>query len=204
MRPLLDLSERLGRLAFALADGPIERVDVRYAGGADDGVRPLTAAALVGLLEKVVGKGAVNFVNVDHIAGARGIAVNSTRLARHVDYAEYVEIEAWAGGESVRTAGALLGTAHPRIVRIGEFRVDVRPRGVLLILRNHDVPGVIGRVGSALGSAMINIAEYHQARLEKGGEALAAVSVDGMLDDAILKELRSLADVIDVRQVELM
>lgn len=204
MRPLLDLSERLGRLAFALADGPIERVDVRYAGAADDGVRPLTAAALVGLLEKVVGKGAVNFVNVDHIAGARGIAVNSTRLARHVDYAEYVEIEAWAGGGSVRAAGALLGTAHPRIVRIGEFRVDVRPRGVLLILRNHDVPGVIGRVGSALGSAMINIAEYHQARLEKGGEALAAVSVDGMLDDAILKELRSLADVIDVRQVELM
>jgi D-3-phosphoglycerate dehydrogenase len=163
----------------------------------------LTASALVGLLEQVVGKGAANFVNVDHIASSRGIAVNSTRLARHADYSEYVEIETWAGGASVRTAGALLGTAHPRIVRIGAFRVDVQPRGVLLILRNRDVPGVIGRVGSALGSAMINIAEYHQARLEEGGDALAAVSIDGMLSEQVRTELCSLPDVIDVRQVEL-
>jgi D-3-phosphoglycerate dehydrogenase len=88
-------------------------------------------------------------------------------------------------------------------VRIGEFRVDVRPRGVLLILWNRDVPGVIGRVGTALGSAGINIAEYHQSRLEKGGEALAAVRIDGILGDELLGELRSLPDVRNVRQVEL-
>lgn len=203
MRPLFNLAERLGRLAFALADGVIEQIDVRYAGAADDGIRPLTAAALVGLLERVVGKGAVNFVNVDHITTARGIAVNRTRLARHPDYAEYIEIETRAGGGVARAAGALLGTAHPRIVRIGEFRVDVRPRGVLLILWNRDVPGVIGRVGTALGSAGINIAEYHQSRLEKGGEALAAVRIDGILGDELLGELRSLPDVRNVRQVEL-
>lgn len=203
LRPLLDLAERLGRLTFALAGGPIDRVDVRYSGGVEDGVHPITASALVGLLQDVVGRGAVNFVNVDHIAGARGIAVNSTRLARHADYGEYLEVEASSGGRPVLAAGALLGTAHPRIIRIGEFRVDVRPRGYLLILRNRDVPGVIGRVGTALGSAKINIAEYHQARLEAGGEALAAVSVDGILDESILSELRMLPDVIDVRQVEL-
>ncbi len=203
LRPLLDLAERLGRLVLALANGPIERLDVRYAGSADDSIRPITTSALVGMLEPIVGRGAVNFVNVDHIATARGIAVNSTRLARHPDYGEYIEVEAWAAGRPAGAAGALLGTSHSRIVRIGEFHVDVRPRGALLILWNRDVPGVIGRVGSALGSAAINIAEYHQARLEEGGEALAAVSIDGILGDALLRELGSLPDVHEVRQVSL-
>ena len=59
-----------------------------------------------------------------------------------------------------------------RITRIGAFRVDVYPRDTLVILTNRDVPGVIGRVGTLLGEAGVNIAEYHQARLAQGGEAL--------------------------------
>ncbi|MGH7443229.1 MAG: ACT domain-containing protein, partial [Longimicrobiales bacterium] len=83
------------------------------------------------------------------------------------------------------------------------FRVVVHPSGTLLVIRNRDVPGVIGRVGTVLGAAAINIAEYHQARLQAGGEALAAVSVDGRIADAAMAELRALPDVLDARQVEL-
>jgi D-3-phosphoglycerate dehydrogenase / 2-oxoglutarate reductase len=64
-------------------------------------------------------------------------------------------------------------------VRIDRYRIVVQPRGSLLILRNRDVPGVIGRVGTLLGAPGINIAEYHQARMQAGEEALAAISVDG-------------------------
>ncbi len=117
-------------------------------------------------------------------------------------WGEYVEVEVSSAGK-ICVAGALLGTAHPRIVRVGDFRVDIRPRGALVILRNNDVPGVIGRVGSLLGAVGINIAEYHQARLIEGGEALAAISIDGWLDDASLDELRSLPDVREARQVRL-
>jgi hypothetical protein len=86
---------------------------------------------------------------------------------------------AWrAATAHIRIGGALLGEAHGRITRIGAFRVDVAPRGTLVVLRNRDVPGVIGRVGTLLGEAGVNIAEYHQARLQVGGEALAAISVD--------------------------
>jgi len=203
LRPLLDLAERLGRLSCTMAAGAIERIDVRYAGAADDGLRPLTAAVLVGVFDRIVGRGDVNLVNAVLIAQSRGMAVNSTRLARHPDYGEYVEVEVMAAEGKICVAGALLGTAHSRIVRVGDFRVDIRPRGALLVLRNNDVPGVIGRVGTLLGTAGVNIAEYHQARLIEGGEALAAISVDGWLDEGTLDAVRAVPDVREARQVRL-
>jgi D-3-phosphoglycerate dehydrogenase len=76
-------------------------------------------------------------------------------------------------------------------------------RAVSGILRNRDVLGVIGRVGTVLGGVGVNIAEYHQARLEQGGEALAAISVDGWVWEDALAALRRLGDVIPVKQVQL-
>ena len=107
------------------------------------------------------------------------------------------------GGMETRVAGALRGD-HPRIVRINAYAVDIRPAGVLVILRNRDVPGVIGRVGTVLGEAGVNIAEYHQGRLEAGGEALAAVAVDEKLAPALVAALGELPDILSVRQVDLL
>jgi D-3-phosphoglycerate dehydrogenase len=106
-----------------------------------------------------------------------------------------------AGTRSLRVAGALLGESHVRITRIGEFRVDVAPRGTLLVLQNRDVPGVIGRVGTLLGEAGVNIAEYHQARLEAGGEALAAVQIDTTVPGSLLEQLCALPEMRDAKQV---
>jgi D-3-phosphoglycerate dehydrogenase / 2-oxoglutarate reductase len=79
----------------------------------------------------------------------------------------------------------------------------VRARGTLVVLRNRDVPGVIGRVGTLLGAAGINIGEYHQARMQAGAEALAAISVDAAIGEDVMARLAALPDVISVRQVEL-
>jgi D-3-phosphoglycerate dehydrogenase len=126
-----------------------------------------------------------------------------TRLAPRGDYAEYLELAFAGQGGGIRVAGVVLEGAHPRIVRIGEYRVDIATRGCLVVLRNRDVPGVIGRVGSALGASGINIGQYYQARLEAGGEALAAIGVDGRLSPDLMATLRGIPDVLDVRQVEL-
>jgi D-3-phosphoglycerate dehydrogenase len=206
LRPLLELAERLGRLASTLLDGAPETADVRYAGGAgEEALRPLAASALVGLLSPIVGRNNVNFVNASHLAKARGLDVRRTRLGPHSAFAEFLELELRTAtrGRAVRVAGALLGGGHPRIVRIGEYHIDVVPEGTLVILRNRDVPGVIGRVGTLLGNAGINIGEYHQARLEAGGEAIAAISVDGRLDAEVVARLRALPEVIDARQAQL-
>ena len=81
--------------------------------------------------------------------------------------------------------------------------MDGVPRATLVLLRNHDVPGVIGRVGTIVGGAGINIGEFHQARLAAGGEALAVLNVDGELPASVMSELRALPAVIDLWQVQL-
>ena len=203
LRPMLDLAERLGALCACLSDGPVRRVEVRYSGSSEEAIRPLASAALIGVLSNVVGRGAVNFVNAIHLAEARGITVERGRIGPVRDYAEYLELALSGSGGECRVAGALLAERHPRIVRINDFHVDLHPRGTLVIIRNRDVPGVIGRVGTVLGDAAINIAEYHQARLQAGGAALAAVSVDGQIPADLLDLLRAVPDVFDARQVEL-
>ena len=98
--------------------------------------------------------------------------------------------------QELAVAGIVPDGSPPRLSRIGGFHVDVTPKATLVVLTNDDVPGVIGRVGTLLGDRGVNIAEYHQARLAQGGEALAAVTVDGPVESGPLREaLLSLADV---------
>jgi len=203
LRPLLDLAERLGTLVAALSEGGIARVEVRYSGAAQNGLRLLTATVLCGALSPVVGAGAVNTVNALHIATAHGIRVDQIQLDSRGVFAEQIEIRATTDAGETRVAGALLGESHPRIIRIDDFRVDMAPRGTLLVLRNQDVPGVIGRVGTVLGDAGINIAGYHQSRLDAGGDALAIVNIDGRVDGSVLDALGRLTEIHSVRQVQL-
>jgi D-3-phosphoglycerate dehydrogenase len=195
MAPLLELGRALGNLGCALAPGGVQAVEVRYAGDSDEAPKPLTAYVLMGLLQNVLGRDQVNFVSAGHLATQRGIGVARTALSQRSDYTEYVEVVLQGEQGELRLAGALLGETHPRIVRIEDYRVDIVPAGALIVLRNHDVPGVIGRVGTILGDHHINIAEYHQARLSKGGQALAAVAVDGDVDAKVREALLELPEV---------
>jgi len=193
--PLLELASGLGKMACAMAPGGIQAMEVRYAGGSDEALKPVTAYVLMGLLKRVLGEEQVNFVSAGHLAEQRGIQVARTQLSRRSDYAEYVELVIKAERGDLRIAGALLGEGHPRIVRIDDYYVDIVPTGSLVVLKNKDVPGVIGRVGTILGEQKINIAGYHQARLSKGGDALAAISVDGDVDSSVREALLELPEV---------
>jgi D-3-phosphoglycerate dehydrogenase / 2-oxoglutarate reductase len=154
------------------------------------------------MLIDVVGRGGVNLVSALHLAEARGIRVSRVLLDPHPDFGERVELRIAGGGMETRVAGALRGD-QPLLIRINAFPIEVRPQGVLVILRNRDVPGVIGRVGTLLGHGLVNIAEYHQGRLEAGGEAMAAIAIDQKLTPPVLGALQQLPDIIDVRQVVL-
>ncbi|MGB1658311.1 MAG: phosphoglycerate dehydrogenase [Longimicrobiales bacterium] len=193
--PLFELGTALGHLACALAPGGIKEIEVRYAGDADNALEPLTSFTLVGLLRNILGADQVNFVSAPHLARQRDISVARTRVSSHSSYSEYVEIVVEAERGDLRLAGALLGEGHPRIVRIGEYHVDVVPAGSLIVLLNDDVPGVIGRVGTLLGDHSINIAGYHQARLSRGGEALAAIVVDEEVSEDVRDALLGLPEV---------
>jgi D-3-phosphoglycerate dehydrogenase len=154
----------------------------------------LLASAARGLLEGTVEQERLNLINARAIAEARGIDLSTTETAVQ-DNPFAVEVRLSGGMQEIAIAGTAQPGAAPRFTRIGAFHVDIQPRDTLLILTNNDVPGVIGRVGTLLGEAGVNIAEYHQARLAQGGQALAAVSVDGDVSESTRESLLRLPDV---------
>src|SRR6266513_418316 len=202
--PLLDLARRMGRLALALSEGPVTLIEVAYGGKEEAAPRPVLMAALEGLLS-AMNAGPVSLVNAQVLAEEKGIQLARKTGAPETGFETSVGVKVDTARGRVRVAGALIGDSHGRVIRIDDYHVDVTPEGWMLIIRNRDVPGVIGHVGSALGSAGINIASYHQARRapQAGsngpGDALAAINVDQALTNGVLDKLQGLQDVLDVR-----
>jgi D-3-phosphoglycerate dehydrogenase / 2-oxoglutarate reductase len=201
--PLLDLARRLGRLALALVDGPVTSVDVAYGGKDEAAPRPVLMAAVEGLLD-AMNVEPVSLVNALLIAEERGIQHARRTGAPEPGFETTIGVKLVTPRGRVRVAGALVGNSHGRVVRIDDYHVDVSPEGWMLVVRNRDVPGVIGRVGTLLGQAGINIGSYHQARRAAGGaggDALAAITVDQPLTNGVLEHLGGAADVLEVRLV---
>jgi D-3-phosphoglycerate dehydrogenase len=203
--PLLDLARRLGRLGTALADGMPTAVEVAYGGKDEPAPKPVTIAAVEGLLAAVNGGAPVSLVNALLLAQERGIRVGHRVGAAEPGFEATVGVRVDTPRGRTRVMGALAGGRDRRVIRIDDFPVDVVPEGWMLVIRNRDVPGVIGRVGTVLGEAGINIGSYHQARRAGagGGDALAAIAVDQQVGEAVLGRLAALPDVLHVRLADL-
>jgi D-3-phosphoglycerate dehydrogenase len=202
LAPLLDLARRLGWLAASLASARVESVEVRY-GGADAGAQRVVQLAAVEGALGAMGVGPVTLINAGELAEQRGIASSGRAGAPEPGFETTVEVRVRTGGGTTSVVGALAGE-QGRIVRINGFAIDILPEGCVLVLRNRDVPGVIGRVGTVLGDAQINIAAYHLSRrTQRGQEALAAVAVDQAPSPEVLERLASLPDILEVRLANL-
>jgi D-3-phosphoglycerate dehydrogenase len=196
-RSVLELARRLGQLGTHLAVGPVEAVEVAYGGSDDAAPRLAELAALEGLLT-AMGVGPVSIVNAQPLAEERRIRISRRTGDPLPGYHTTVQVTLHGSAGTASVAGALAGD-RGRIVRIDEFTVDVPAEGHLIVLRNRDVPGVIGRVGMVLGEAGANIGAYHQSRLPGLSEALAAIAVDQPPEPEIIQRLTALPDVLGVR-----
>jgi D-3-phosphoglycerate dehydrogenase len=173
----------------------VRRLALRVGPDLAHGAGPLLAAAAAGVLEGVIETDRLNLINARSLADARGLEL-SVGESSELGHPRAIEVALAGGMQQLAVAGVAPEDSTPRLTRIGQFHVDVNPRQTLLILTNHDVPGVIGRVGTLLGERKVNIAEYHQARLAQGGDALAAISVDGTVSEDTRKALLELPDVL--------
>jgi D-3-phosphoglycerate dehydrogenase len=204
VEPALTLARRaagVGRAILATQGvKAVQRLDVRSGSSFASARSALLASAARGLLEGTVEQERLNLINARAVAEQRGIDLSTTETASQ-DGAYTVEVRLGGGMQEIAVAGSAQPGAAPRFTRIGAFHVDIQPRDTLLILTNNDVPGVIGRVGTLLGESGVNIAEYHQARLAQGGQALAAVSVDGDISESIRESLLQLPDVLSAAVV---
>ena len=204
LRPYLPLAERLGRLFTALAGAAPETVEVNFEGAiADYDCRVLTLSVLKGLLSPVVDE-PVTFVNAPQLAEERGVIVRSTSSASARDYVNLVTVRGVADGRPTHVAGTLYGKSDaPRIVGLDEHIVDLPPSSHMLVVRNDDVPGVIGMVGTILGSAGVNIDDMDVGRSPTGVAAMMAISTGLPVPPEVVADLRSRPGVVDAKAIEL-
>ncbi|MDH3290559.1 MAG: phosphoglycerate dehydrogenase [Gemmatimonadota bacterium] len=200
---VLDLARGLGRLAAGIAGGAVRSIDVVYGGRHEAAPRPVMLAAVEGVLS-AAGITPVTLVNAAERARQRGIATSRSVGAPLAGFETTVGVSV-ATAERVTTVdGAMLGEVAARVIRIDGFDVDVPAHGTMLVLRNRDVPGVIGRVGTVLGTAGINVGSYHQSRRDQAGsEALAAIVVDEEPNGNVLSTLAGLPDLLEVKVARL-
>ena len=200
--PYLHLAEKLGHLAGCLCgEGAIRRVEVVVA-SLDASLRDsLQVAALRGVLRRSVGGEKVNYVNAQTIAREREI---ECRLASTTtsDYPNQIAVKVvWEKG-TVEVAGSLFHGGDERVVMLDGYACEFRPKGHAIIVRNHDVPGVVGRLGTLLGDARVNIAEIHLARRQSENRALAVIRLDEPLSQALLEAVRSTPEIVSADPVD--
>ena len=194
LKPYMALAERLGSLVGQLAHGAIPRIAIHAEGAAAElNQKPITAAVLAGFLETQTAS--VNMVNAPLLARDRGITVSEVRTEHEGDYHTLIRVAVATDAGERSVAGTLFGNTKPRLVELFGIKVEADLSGPMLYVVNEDAPGFIGRIGSLLGEAGVNIGTFHLGRREAGGEAVLLLSVDEPVTADLVAKVRALPGV---------
>lgn len=205
LQPYLTLAESLGRFQAQLVNRPVRELRIDFAGELVElDAAPVTRSFLTGLLQHVSAR--VNLVNAFLIAEERGISVITSYVrSGGATPAIHTRVITEAGEQDI--SGTVFeiegGGREGRITEINGFRIEAIPHGHMLVMHNRDVPGVIGRIGTILGDHKINISAFHLGRRERGGEAMAVIEVDTAAGNDTLERLRSLKEILMVKEIKL-
>jgi D-3-phosphoglycerate dehydrogenase len=200
MQPYVVLAERLGSFLAQVSDGALEEISLRYSGHiAEWKTELIRNAAIKGVVNQMLDEKA-NLVNAASIASSRGLQVHELHKPKSSTggSGSVLSVLLKTGGGEHRVKGAVLHGDAPRLLSVDDIDVEAPLERNLIFMRNRDVPGVIGKVGTILGEHKINIANFSLGRTgngatEKKGEprkAVAVVHVDGRVSDDVLKVLR--------------
>ncbi|MFM9010505.1 MAG: phosphoglycerate dehydrogenase [Planctomycetota bacterium] len=177
VRGFLDLAWRLGLLLSQLDSGQPRSCSISYRGEiAARNTRLVTAAFAAGLLEGACED--VNIVNAEMLLRERGIELVEQSRTDPGAFSSVVAVDLVTGDQVHRAAGTLFGHSMPRIVQLEGHRLEAYLDGILLVFTHQDVPGIIGRVGTAFGQSGINIAQMTVGRSTPGGDAIGVLNLD--------------------------
>jgi D-3-phosphoglycerate dehydrogenase len=201
--PFVGIAELLGSFCQQLADGPVKKMEVEAHGEiANLDTKMVTVSALIGALSNITGEN-TNVINANHIAREKGIQMMESKVDEAGLYTNMlvVRIHSESGKHEVR--GTAFPRNEPRLLGIDEFDLDMPLEGDFILTKHEDMPGMIGRVGSLLGSKGINIAQMGVGREGKGKKALMLISVDDPVNRDVLDALKALPNFKEARYVKL-
>jgi D-3-phosphoglycerate dehydrogenase / 2-oxoglutarate reductase len=203
LKPYLELGEKLGTFVAQLTDKPISEVSISYDGGlADLNTHLVKNAVLKGVLSQILAD-QINLINAGNFAKARGIEVVEVRSGRRAAYSNSLGVALRTAGEPASVLGMIGLNNVLRVLGVNNIDIEAPLKGFLLLIRNQDVPGVIGRVGTLLGQHKINIANFALGRVQDSNEAMGIVNVDQKVPPEVLSELRAMQAVRQARIIEI-
>jgi D-3-phosphoglycerate dehydrogenase len=203
MKPYLNLAERLGSFQGQVVSGGLQEVLIEYSGEvAEMNVQPITVSLLKGLLYAIL-KEDVNYVNAPFIAKERGIKVKETITSTSEDFISLIALKVKTSTGESSVAGTIFGKSEPWIVQFNQFRIEAVPDKYMLVIHTQDRPGVIGNIGSSLGSQGINIARMQFGRERIEGTSLLLLNTDVPVKAEFINQLKGLPHVISVASVEI-
>ena len=200
LKPFVALAEYLGSFAGQLTETAIEGVTIEYAGDvADLNTKALSSAALAGLLRPLLST--VNVVSAPAVAKERGIALEETKRGQEGAYETYMRLTVKTERQTRSVAGTVFADGKPRLIQIKGIDMEGSFGPHMLYVTNQDKPGFIGRLGSLLGEAGINIATFNLGRATKGDDAIALVEVDEPVTEDVLAKIQALENVVQAKKL---
>jgi D-3-phosphoglycerate dehydrogenase len=191
LRGYLEIGYRLGLLLAQLASAPVKRCTLEYRGEvAAKNTKLITSSFAAGLLAHALEE-ELNIVNAEVLLRERGIDMVEQRKSDMGAFSSVVLAQIETEDSTHRAAGTVFGVDMLRLVQLEDFRLDAYLDGVLMVFTHHDVPGIIGAVGTIFGKHNINIAQMAVGRASKGGEAIGVLNLDQTPDKSALDEVRA-------------
>jgi len=198
LSPYMQLAERLGGLAAHMTSGNLEEISIQYEGAiAEMKTSLLRSSAVKGVLQG--GADALNIVNAVSHAQERGIRLEASAVAQ-TNGVDGLRVTLISSAGRFTTRGTVVRGTSPHTAELDGIEVDSPLEGNLLVMRNRDLPGVIGIVGTLLGEAKVNIARFGLGRGQQG-KAIAIIQTDSPVAEAVLQKLRALPNILDARSV---
>lgn len=202
MMPYIELASKMGSFQGQILEGGIKEVEISYCGNiAGFNTNSLTVAYIKGLLTPILDI-KVNFVNATVVAKERGIKIKEAIVHNCDDYAGLIVAKIKTDKGEVSMSGTMFDK-NPRIVNINGLAVDVSPQDGKIVIINDDKPGVVGKVGAALGDNNVNIAGMNVGRKNVGGEALTIIEVDNEVSSDVVAKLSKIPGVKKAKYVAL-
>ena len=199
LRPYLELIQKMGNLSAQATRSHVKSIKITTKGDVSNYIDSLTTFATVGILTESLGE-SVNYVNAEFVAQERDIKILKEKAKNTSGLTNKITIKLVTENGNFTVSGTVFGEHTQRIIDIDGYKLDLEPKGTLILFRNTDIPGVVGDVGHIVSEHGLNIADFRLGR-DNNSHALAVVKVDGNITKEVLNELSALEACISVTHV---
>ncbi|MBW8283017.1 MAG: phosphoglycerate dehydrogenase, partial [Rhizobium sp.] len=188
LKPFIRLADVLGSFAGQVTESPIKEIEILYDGvTATMNTKALTSALLAGLIRNQVSD--VNMVSAPIMIKEKGIVLSEVKRDKTGVYDGYIKLTVTTERQTRSVAGTVFSDGKPRFIQIKGINMDADVGAHMIYIANTDVPGMIGFMGTTLGDAGVNIANFQLGREKEGGDAIALLYVDEPVKQDVLDKL---------------